>query len=77
MQKRSVQMLLIVSLAFNLAFIGFGIFRYIRISRFSDPRFAFRHAPQNIKEQFHKHREVVDPIREEITELGREHGTCT
>ena len=66
MQKRSVQILLIVSLAFNIAFIGLGAYRYIRIKRFSDPRIAFRHAPQNIKDQFRKHRQIIDPIRDEI-----------
>ena len=66
MQKRSVKILLIVSLAVNIAFIGFGAFRYIRIKRFSDPHIAFRHAPQNIKDQFRKHHETITPIRDEI-----------
>lgn len=66
MQKRSVKILLIVSLAFNLAFISFSVYRYIKIRRFSDPRFAFRHAPQVIKDRFREHREVIDPIRDEI-----------
>ena len=66
MQKRNVQILLIVSLAFNLAFIGFGTFRYLRIRRYSDPRVLFRHAPQEIKDHFREHREIIDPIRDEI-----------
>jgi hypothetical protein len=66
MQKRSVQILLIVSLAFNLAFIGFGTLRYFKVQRFSDPRVRFRHAPQVIKEHFREHREIIDPIRDEI-----------
>ncbi len=66
MQKRSVQIILIVSLSFNLAFIGFGVFRYFQMRRFSDPRTLFRHAPQKIKDSFREHRETIDPIREEI-----------
>lgn len=66
MQKRSVQIILIASLSFNLAFIGFGAFRYLKIKRFSDPRVMFRHAPREIIDHFRHHREIIDPIRDEI-----------
>ena len=72
MQKRSIQIILIVSLSFNLAFIGFGLFRYFQMRKFADPRLMFRHAPKEIRDNFRQHREVVDPIKEEIETIRRQ-----
>lgn len=72
MKKRSIQILFIVSLAFNLAFIGFGAFRFIQIRRFSNPHRMFENVPQELKEHFREHREEVDPIRKEIDNIRLE-----
>lgn len=70
MQKRNVQILLIISLAFNLSFIGLGTFRYFQMKRHADPRLIFRHAPQEIKDKFKQYRQIIDPVKDEI-EIAR------
>ena len=69
MKKRSVQILFIVSLAFNLAFISLGTFRFIQMRKFADPQARFRHFPQETKDLFRRFRNEIDPIRKEIEEV--------
>jgi hypothetical protein len=72
MKKRNIQILFIVSLAFNLAFIGFGTYRVIQVRKFADPERFIRNIPQEFKDRFHQHREEVKPIRDEIDQIHGE-----
>jgi len=66
MYKRNFKILLIISLAFNIAFIGFSTFRYLTIKRILGSEKIFHNIPHNIKDRFQKNKEEIGSVRDEI-----------
>jgi len=60
---------LIISLVFNLAFIGSGIFRYIQMKKFINQDPVFKELPPEFKERFKEHRNETEPFRQELNQI--------
>jgi len=73
MSKRSVVIILIISLAFNLAFVGtFLLHRVIMPPRFNDPEMGRPRLPVHCRDDFHKLREKMGEKHQEYFQTRRE-----
>jgi hypothetical protein len=69
MKKNSLQILLIISLVFNLAFMGSVAYRFIRLRNSIDQDRFLKNLPPDIKERFKEHKSKVEPDRREIDQI--------
>ena len=72
MKKRNFKIVLIISLAFNIAFISLGTFRFMQMRNFMKREHFIHQIPQNLKDRFEHHRDEMGSIKAEIDEIRRD-----
>ncbi|MCK4654893.1 MAG: hypothetical protein KAU01_10665, partial [Candidatus Cloacimonetes bacterium] len=72
MSKKVLSILLIISLAFNMAVIGGFIYRQLFFLRFHPKGPGFQHIPTHFREEFEITRERIHPFRQDFMQCKKE-----
>ena len=72
MSKKVLSILLIISLAFNMAVIGGFIYRQLFFLRFHPKCPANQHIPTHFREEFEITRERIHPFRQDFMQCKKE-----